>query len=1149
MNVQLRIHPAIGIARVGTSADEYFLGPEIEDEPEPPVGGYRDSKGALKPQAARFRVFARIEDDGKVSWQEVTSAMATLTWSVQLRNPKATALAVTGAGTPRNRYIVDAGGNTTVKGATTTAANATMAMTQGGGPPDSVAMYGSTTFLAPAPKVPSNAQSTTFANEFGDKQGPPNDVWEQVFALGVAADVAKQKSDKLNLLLARVQLEPSGRLTLIGGPGEARHAFAKPGSPEAPVNTFDNWLWTDGTSDGTVRCQVELTPALAVQWKLPAKVDASPAWAIVGPPNFGRIIPPVVSGVDVIENRLATAADLLHDVPRFDRDILPLLRAAWEVRWAFRPAFAAMGHDAQLSPEVVASLGTIDPDPNVADAQAAARRKLFAVLSPPNSPLPLAVAAHYAPLLAEVAASAGGPGKANMPPKNLAPHVTLLQYVRMLKWAAGDFVPLGTPLNQAEPTTLDRASLRWLVGGVFAPGVEVCSTFLQAPLMAKAVGDGVWLQAADDRFRLDPQGKFEGMTAKSPNGDELQPGRLTDQLAVPWQTDFLVGCGTWLSARPRDVFVPQQGAPASLNWARGAAVTLAQTVSNWSELGVLRRAPDGFVYESERTLPEPGTNLAAWLQTPAIDFGVVHAGFFDGAPTRSYAARAIRVLGAGATGGLELSNLSLDGPAAVHATVGGYILMNTTLPVLAPADGLVGSQQYMQQLAAVTPMIPTAKDKDRVWLVYGTGLPTETPLLACTTAATAKVQCGNQSWSIPVVAATSLEPPAPLIIGLDCSASMAGHLDAARSVAAWIANVSKDHRTVVLYSFGGAQDQSVTVPAGGSMDGVKTLLAAIQIAPGKASLIGAVYAGASVKTAAKIKTVVLLTRGDDGKAPFVGATLPADVRVFGLGFGSDLRGLQSLCASTGGFTLAAPASTEEVLKVAGALQAEAIGLQMIVDPVVIVGPERPAELEFAVCSADEAIEVRWQGEGAEGMIPYLLAPGRIPVTATSLRCLAARGALVARFFPAQAVAETRPMPLAAGTWTAGLRWPKGAVERRDALSVTLRCDIAAASALHLRVDLVADSVDPTLASLAVVIEAYGVTLPAGRLSATLQSVDQHEILSGRWVDGTWTSIIRARAAGSHTIVVRAQGVAPDGTAFTREAMRSWSVPAFIPERR
>ena len=53
--VRAAIHPAIGIARVGNSPDEFFIGPEV-DEPAP-LDSYKDAAGALKRQAARFRVY------------------------------------------------------------------------------------------------------------------------------------------------------------------------------------------------------------------------------------------------------------------------------------------------------------------------------------------------------------------------------------------------------------------------------------------------------------------------------------------------------------------------------------------------------------------------------------------------------------------------------------------------------------------------------------------------------------------------------------------------------------------------------------------------------------------------------------------------------------------------------------------------------------------------------------------------------------------------------------------------------------------------------------------------------------------------------------------------------------------------------------
>src|SRR5581483_2471268 len=55
--VRAAIHPAIGVARVGDSQDEFFIGPEVSRPCIQPPGFYRDATGALKRQAARFRVY------------------------------------------------------------------------------------------------------------------------------------------------------------------------------------------------------------------------------------------------------------------------------------------------------------------------------------------------------------------------------------------------------------------------------------------------------------------------------------------------------------------------------------------------------------------------------------------------------------------------------------------------------------------------------------------------------------------------------------------------------------------------------------------------------------------------------------------------------------------------------------------------------------------------------------------------------------------------------------------------------------------------------------------------------------------------------------------------------------------------------------
>ena len=84
--VMAAIHPSIGAARVGNSENEFFIGPEVTDPlPEPP-GFYRDQTGALKRQAARFRIYG-LNAEGKIV-AELNAENAHIEWSVQLANKK-----------------------------------------------------------------------------------------------------------------------------------------------------------------------------------------------------------------------------------------------------------------------------------------------------------------------------------------------------------------------------------------------------------------------------------------------------------------------------------------------------------------------------------------------------------------------------------------------------------------------------------------------------------------------------------------------------------------------------------------------------------------------------------------------------------------------------------------------------------------------------------------------------------------------------------------------------------------------------------------------------------------------------------------------------------------------------------------------------
>jgi L-Lysine epsilon oxidase N-terminal/L-lysine epsilon oxidase C-terminal domain len=83
--VRAAIYPAIGVCRIGNSA-EYFIAPEVTHRDPQPASFYRDSTGKLKRQAARFRVYGLNALGEPV--RELTTDEAEIKWQVKLANQK-----------------------------------------------------------------------------------------------------------------------------------------------------------------------------------------------------------------------------------------------------------------------------------------------------------------------------------------------------------------------------------------------------------------------------------------------------------------------------------------------------------------------------------------------------------------------------------------------------------------------------------------------------------------------------------------------------------------------------------------------------------------------------------------------------------------------------------------------------------------------------------------------------------------------------------------------------------------------------------------------------------------------------------------------------------------------------------------------------
>src|SRR3974390_341301 len=109
---QVKIHPAIGIARLGNSPTDWFIGPEIPLDHTAPAGGYKDASCRVKRQAARFRLFG-YDNNGNLV-QELTAADADITWTVELCNKKAGTPARNSGvtGSDRNGLVITPGPRT-----------------------------------------------------------------------------------------------------------------------------------------------------------------------------------------------------------------------------------------------------------------------------------------------------------------------------------------------------------------------------------------------------------------------------------------------------------------------------------------------------------------------------------------------------------------------------------------------------------------------------------------------------------------------------------------------------------------------------------------------------------------------------------------------------------------------------------------------------------------------------------------------------------------------------------------------------------------------------------------------------------------------------------------------------------------------------
>lgn len=594
-----RIHPAIGIARVGDSPNEFFIGAETENfkGPEsfctldtakntystqlisstPHKARFKDKAypgAGIRRQAARFRIYEYVflEKDNRWAWtREIGSAEAKIKWTVEVANNKAT--------------FAEFDGPNVSSGAMRSGKN-----------------------IAPKPA------SLEIEHTYPKKGAPQRQELK---------DAGAAPLDYLGEILH----DDEGHLVFLGGRGKTR-AGAK--AIELYAN---NPGWGDDVCDGSIKAEITFPDAKKVHKTSDSYGDA---WVMVGPPDYGPQLTNVTSLYDTMLDVAVRSLDkwddekhrslwTIHDVePRkkldfkanFELDLLRIFEATYQVNTTFAPANPPMKHPAVYLLALQTSLDdpkeTPDDIANGREPKAHVRYKVFNTLRPWDKDN------------VRLTTTDPQPAGALPPPKGKSPDpkkyedrydlyrwtmpflwgdsssdyltvrnsVTQLQYRLIEQWNKGNFEDTkGTSFKQIlrsgviTPGGLDRAALDRAVGGPFFPGIEASWLTRLHKVYAAPFRVKVGAQAED--FTLGAF-KTSGVSGLPGEKKKVGPGFFSQQMAQPWQADFYdcarvttgptKNIGWWPAQRPDDVL---RGEPAKQDIEGMQAYTPAQA-ADWT---------------------------------------------------------------------------------------------------------------------------------------------------------------------------------------------------------------------------------------------------------------------------------------------------------------------------------------------------------------------------------------------------------------------------------------------------------------------------------------------------------------------------------------------------------------------------------------
>ena len=631
--VSYKIHPGLGIARVGNSPTEFYVGPLTPGEVPSPEGGFKDKMGRIKRQAAEFRVYGYNKDG--VAVKEITTDDAEIVWNVHLVNRKAEHFQFAGRwwqsqypewykddpNNPplRNQEILDPEerarklvidpGPREIKGRRVKGEDYQFDDGTFGPLPYTVVSLASLAELGSSPSTADRIKGSRTGNINQIYNNPGNDPGPKIAELWkkypgqVIPPVAL--APKVQVPLGELQTDEEGRLWVLGGLGNSDSVMPLNDIGFLNVGNYyaNNDYWYDDTSDGPVTASVILKDG--------SSFEAEAAWVLVVPPKYPVAARCLTTLYEIAEETWTKKNDGPKGdaPPSFTNDIYPVLARLQQYHWLNAAAFRGHGPGPGQGGDFFDQAGKpLAPLYTKGKAYSALKKKIIGRLRPPEL---LGVpdskttdtresrqwaSSKYMPQMS----GDGGEASVTQDSSPTSPsgefygsyYVTWLtltktQYRNFQLWADDNFkddwqgsepkvIPIWEYSVAEQPAMIDKGALDPCIGGAFYPGIEI--TYI-------ATYPETW----SDLCRLD-QKKFA-------------PGDITRWMALPWQADFSE-CNTnwWPAARPDNV-VPE--------------AEYEQILANYSEA-------------LEGNLEAVLANRPLWIRgiatvSPALDNAMVHA--------------------------------------------------------------------------------------------------------------------------------------------------------------------------------------------------------------------------------------------------------------------------------------------------------------------------------------------------------------------------------------------------------------------------------------------------------------------------------------------------------------------------------------------